>query len=630
MAVSSVPLPALPQPADRPPSRFGISLLLALGMAGLLWLSYFPVACGWLAWFAMVPFLALVRSPARSWQLYLCAWLGAMAFYVPALQWVRVADERMYFTWVGLSIWCSLYYLPALYLTRRLERSTTWPLLLTFPAVWTALEYVRMHLLDGFGWYLLGHSQQRFLHLIQISDITGAYGVSFLVAAGNVVLFETLWTQAWFRRCMAGEFALPRWSRLALAAQGLVLLLVLVAALAYGGWRLGQGTGVPGPRIALLQGNVPQQLRNESSAPGATEDLMLKVKGHYMGLCTLAANYQPDLIVWPETSYPWEWTQVSANVRDPHVPEEWKERHRNGRDFARSAAHYWNTSLLLGMNTLVLENDQHGHRYNSALLINPQGEVTGLYHKIHCVPFGEYVPLRDWLPWLRSLTPYDFDYSITPGHEYTRFTLPDGKNAAAPGYRFGVLICIEDTDPAVSRPYGGSDGQPAADFLLNISNDGWFDGTSEHDEHLAICRFRAIENRRSVGRAVNMGVTAVIDSNGRVLRPTTVPGPAHLALCGTISPAGILGALPWLPLASAQTLLPVWSVPAAADQQRELPPEEWAKFKKVPGILLATIPIDQRGSLYATWGNWLPWGCWILVGSGWLMGWFRPRASRAP
>src|SRR5207249_9926463 len=100
------------------------------------------------------------------------------------------------------------------------------------------------------------------------------------------------------------------------------------------------------------------------------------------------------------------------------------------------------------------------------------------------------------------------------GNGLTRFPL--GK------YTFGVLICYEDTDMYLGREYGvETDDGPAVDFILNISNDGWFDGTAEHEEHLAIARFRAIETRRAVARAVNMGVSAVIDSNGRVLAPTT-------------------------------------------------------------------------------------------------------------
>src|SRR5262249_45827692 len=155
-------------------------------------------------------------------------------------------------------------------------------------------------------------------------------------------------------------------------------------------------------------------------------------------------------------------------------------------------------------------------RYNSALLVKPGGgEIGGRYDKIHRVPFGEYVPLRDWLPWMDAFAPYENDYSVTAGAGLPRLAL--GK------YRFGVGICFQDTDPVLAGAYGRAtaDG-PAADFLVNISNDGWFDGSSEHDEHLAIARFRSVEARRATARAVNMGISGVIDGNGRVLAPTHV------------------------------------------------------------------------------------------------------------
>src|SRR5262249_19103627 len=149
-------------------------------------------------------------------------------------------------------------------------------------------------------------------------------------------------------------------------------------------------------------------------------------------------------------------------------------------------------------------------RANSALYITSDGVVAGRYDKIHCVPFGEYVPFRKALPWMKKFSPYDFDYSIWPGESQQRFALD--------AYRYGVLICYEDTDAELTKNYATPPGDgPPADFLINISNDGGFDGTSEHEEHLAICRFRAIECRRAIGRAVNMGISAVIDGNGRVV-----------------------------------------------------------------------------------------------------------------
>src|SRR5262249_16313741 len=133
------PQPEMPSPTVR-------SWLVAAVLSGaLLWLCYFPVACGWLAWVALIPLLCLVRSDARPWRVYLGAWLGALVFYAPAMQWMRVADHRMYATWIGLTLYCSLFFPAGFYLLRRLDRRTPLPLALTVPVVWTALEFFRGH-----------------------------------------------------------------------------------------------------------------------------------------------------------------------------------------------------------------------------------------------------------------------------------------------------------------------------------------------------------------------------------------------------------------------------------------------------------------------------------------------------
>jgi apolipoprotein N-acyltransferase len=223
-------------------------------------------------------------------------------------------------------------------------------------------------------------------------------------------------------------------------------------------------------------------------------------------------------------------------------------------------------------------------------LILKSGHPAGRYDKMHLVPFGEYVPLKDSLPLMNWLSPYDFDYSVTPGTQETRFELGD--------YRFGMVICYEDSDPYLARQYVRA-GKPKVDFLVNTSNDGWFDGTSEHDEHLAVARFRAIECRRTLVRAVNMGISAVIDPNGRVLAPQrvgTVRGKGHEA--------------------------PLWEARTENAGVADLPLSRWGEFKKVHGVLTAVVPIDTRSSLYAAWGDWLPRLCWLglvvgLAGTVW-------------
>src|SRR5437763_14646935 len=227
-------------------------VLCALATSALLYLCYFPVGWGFLAWVALVPLIGLVRSAARPRWVYGAAYLCGLAFYLPAIQWMRVADPRMYFTWLALSFWCSAYLTLTIFLARKLDRRTSLPLALTLPVVWTAVEFIRANFLCGFAWYLLGYSQHRFDTLIQVADVTGVYGLSFLLVAVNALVFEWLYRLAAVRRLVgrAGEPAPTR--RPVLAFQSAVALLVFAGCLGYGSWRLRQADFRPGPRIALI------------------------------------------------------------------------------------------------------------------------------------------------------------------------------------------------------------------------------------------------------------------------------------------------------------------------------------------------------------------------------------------
>jgi apolipoprotein N-acyltransferase len=552
--------------------RKGKVIWLSLATGALLWCCYYPANCGWLAWFALVPLLGLVRSTASARRIGFAAWACGIVCYGPALQWLRVADERMYFTWAGLALYCSIFIPATIYVLRWFDRRIRLPLVLTFPLLWTALEYFRAHFGTGFPWYFLGHTQHDFLAMIQVSDLAGAYAVTFLVAAVNATIFEWLYTAGRVRAFFGLREPAPSVNRLRLLGQSVAVLALLAAALGYGLWCLGQVDFASGPRVALIQGNLPQRIRNDAS--NDQEAAATNVLVHYRDLCDQAARAEPkpDLIVWPETSYPHEWADISPDLPEARIPDAWRQSESESRDLAHAIAKRWKTNVLLGLNRAFLRADAPPRSYNSAILIDRDGRVLGHYDKIHCVPFGEYVPLREWLPWMNVFAPYDFEYSISPGENLTRFALD--------GYHFGVVICYEDTDPYLARQYVRPNrAEPAVDFLLNISNDGWFDGSSEHEQHLAICRFRAVECRRAVARAVNMGISAVIDGNGRVI---ALPGPSP------------------------------------------------ARSKKIAAVLTASIPIDQRTSLYARWGDWLPWICWLTIGGAliWSIIWptRRPRS----
>jgi apolipoprotein N-acyltransferase len=186
-----------------------------------------------------------------------------------------------------------------------------------------------------------------------------------------------------------------------------------------------------------------------------------------------------------------------------------------------------NVPLLIGAPGLVPSITATGHdiRQNLTLLYLPvTGQAEDSYAKIHLVPFGEYIAFRD-VPLLGSIvryfTPIDFDYSLTPGDKWTRFTLKT-QNAGTKTFTFATPICFEDTMPTPTRLMTLSPDGKKTDFLLNVSNDGWFFST-ELDQHLQACQLRAVENRIPIARSVNTGDSGFIDSDGRIVQLVTNP-----------------------------------------------------------------------------------------------------------
>jgi len=523
-------------------------LVPALLSAVLLWLAFFPADVGPLGFVALVPWLTLVVTAGRRLPRYAAAYGAAVVFSAAATQWVRVAHPMMYLAWVGLSLILPVFWVAALAGLRALYARGL-PLALACPVVLVSLDYIRMHFPTGFpflavwglqqrigfGWYFLGYTQHDFLPFIQIADVGGIYAVTALVAAVNGLLADWLVRSPAFRRRWPLDPSIvPAVSlRGPLAVSGLVLALLL-ASLFYGFTRLAHPPWEVGPQVAALQGVIPQDEKNTRG-----ETLIRS----YRTLHDQARHKQPtpDLIIWPETCCPVDYCEVAPGETPDPVFASYAQKTREL--FQRFDP---GVPTLLGLNALVWEQGREW-KYNSALLLQPGAQRFGpRYDKMHLVPFGEYVPFGQTLPFLRHFTPYPYDYSCRPGDQWTRFRFTDrqGRN-----WSFACLICYEDTDPDLARRYVRED---PVDFLVNISNDGWFNGTEEHEQHLAICRFRAIECRRSLVRAVNMGISAVIDPAGRII------------------------ALPRL---------------------------HWSESKQVEAVVQAAVPIDRRQALYPFLGD---------------------------
>ncbi len=551
--------------------------------AGLLWASFTPLDFGPLAWVALVPLLLLIRIPERTRGMYLAVYAGGLAFFVPALQWMRLGDPSMYIAWGALSVYAACYFPAFVWLARVAVHRFRVPLVLAVPVVWVGLEYVRAYLLTGFSWYYLGHTQYRFVELIQISDLTGAYGVSFLVAMSAAALAGLVPLKTFARLRLlppqqTNGDSLPVSRRPFVPV--LAATLLFSAVLGYGVVRRSQADFQPGPRVALIQGNFPTSLKHD---PGQAERI---IKRHdTLTTQAVTLGQRPDLIVWPETMYVNDIMTADQALSDkellrmaPGVPPEVWRNHEAELDLGRLSEKS-GAALIIGVEAHVA--DQHGiEHYNSAAFVEQSLGLTGRYDKMHRVIFGEYIPLRDELPWLRSLTPFSEGFGISAGKAASIFPLGQ--------CRFAPVICYEDTVPQLVRGIvkAADNKQQPVDCLVNLTNDGWFHGSSELDQHLITAQFRAVECRVPVLRAVNTGISAFINGDGQVVEP-------NLFFDGDGQ---------------------------GRDSMKD--PQTGAYHKQLNAVLVQDVPLDNRRSLYVKFGDWFAGGCglaavFLVIGGLW-------------
>jgi len=369
-----------------------------------------------------------------------------------------------------LAAYLALYVGITAFFTRRGEGAGVSPLL-SFPIIWVGLEFLRSFVLTGFPWASLGYTQYRTLPLIQIADITGVYGLSFLIAFANVVIYRII------RGMVKRDGAKYP------AGSAALLLLLLAATLGYGFYRLKTPERGEPFKVALTQGNIPQDVKWDPAFLESTITV-------YEKLSRQACAGGSDLVVWPESATPF------------YLQNDAKYAAR-----IKSLATELKTCMVVG--SPAIEIDKQKTRYlNSAFLLAPDGEVLGRSDKMHLVPFGEYVPLAKYLPFVNKLVEGIGDFS--PGAALT--PLDTGKA------KIGVLVCFEVIFPELSREYVRAGSR----LLVNITNDAWFGRSSAPYQHLSMTVFRAVENRVPLVRAANTGITSIIDSRGHIRAMTQI------------------------------------------------------------------------------------------------------------
>jgi len=363
------------------PAPFVGGLGASLATAALLWGAFYPLDGGALGWLAPVPLLLLVRIAQPTRRMYLAVSLGGAAYWVVTLSWMRLGDDSMIVPWLALAVYLALYFPASLALTRHAVERFRLPLAIAAPIVWVGLEYLRGHLLTGFSWYLLGHSQRAFLSLIQISDLWGAYGVSFLMLVSAAAVAECL-PARWFAalRLAPPVCDLATAVRTATPLRQTVGVLASVslaaAAVLYGSYRIEQGTFRAGPRVALIQGDFKPSVKHDPNAAGLIHATHFQLTG-------MAVKHRPDLIVWPESMYPFPLYLAEPGLSEqrltelfPRVPASyWTDPRADAALALRDRAEQAGTALIIGLVTAVA-TEGGGWHHNSAAFVEPGRGIT--------------------------------------------------------------------------------------------------------------------------------------------------------------------------------------------------------------------------------------------------------------
>jgi len=476
---------------------------LAASCVALLTLAFAPVGQFYLAWVGLAPWLILLAEAKSKKSVFFWSWIAGTAFFVANMWWMS------YISWPGmmaLMIFCGLYWGLAALVIRGagLLHGGILGGVLGIAVVWTAFEWLRGIIFTGLPWLYLGYTQTPILAMCQVADVAGAYGVTFWVVAVNALA-----ATAWLNRDRLRDLV---------PAAGAVGTLTIMA-LGYGLYRMGQTANCvsAGPTLALVQSNYPQTNSGEKGAKIAE-----RLEFH-VGKTLAALDGEPgkiDMVVWSETMMcP---LNVTARLEDPTFQEVYDKL----SDLTRNN----HVALLTGGEYCANWQDETRpdgiyrvpkEQRNSVYLFDRDGRMDDSpghrYDKVHLVPWGEFIPGKESMPYLYKLSValgpnYYADYVMEPGDVLTVFDLKDqGRD-----FRFVTPICFEDIDAricsAMFRPTEG--GGKRADFLVNLTNDGWFKA-NENAQHFQAAAFRSIENRAWMARCVNTGISGFIDSEGR-------------------------------------------------------------------------------------------------------------------
>jgi apolipoprotein N-acyltransferase len=450
------------------------------------------VPLGFLAWVAFVPLLeALDRRLSTGTSLRSVFGIGyafAFVFYLLGIHWIaRLSEVAITVPWLKYPAWVFAAGYLAVFgglsavLAGALVRMARLPLMVAFPAAFLFVEELRASGELGFPWFQPGYTQHAYVPVIQLASLGSVSLVTLWLLVINVLAWR-----AW------------RGTARARAALGAVLLLALPWA--WGARVLDAAPPANGPPVALVQPNIPGEMKWSGKHQGEILDRILSLSAR-----AAADTARPGIVIWPETA------TGTYLRREP------------GQaiavlDFCRRAQ----VAIFTGLAEYSIGSDGVIHHFNAAGLFLPDGTMSPVYAKRHLVPFGERMPFQWLVPALGHVELGQAEW--TPGVEPVLFTGGTGS--------FGCLVCFESIFPDLAR----DDVRRGATWLVNITNDEWFGRSTALYQHAAMAVFRAVENHVPIARCANTGLTILIDGHGRVRG--RLPVWSEGVLVSRLSPAG--------------------------------------------------------------------------------------------
>jgi len=475
-------------------------LLLVLFSSVLLILIFPKFDLTPLSWIALVPFFYSLEGKKPGYSFFL-GWSCGALFFLGIIYWIintmvnygHISIALSLIILIIFAVYLGLFFGLFSYIISYIElklKILPWSFA---PFIWVSMELLRTYILTGFPWALLGYSQYKNLELIQFSDITGVYGVSFLLVMVNSCIYLAISKLKIKKEKEKGISFLKR--NKTVLTYFAVAIMFIIFSIGYGEKEINhfysfkkaaQKSGNRKFLIALIQGNIEQDKKWDKRY----QDETIRT---YQRLTDESLKQGADLIVWPETATPFYLQSEGYYLN--HIFNYLKEK---------------DVYLLTG--SPAYENKKNGtiENYNSAFLLSPDFRILNRYDKIHLVPFGEFVPLEGILKINLFRDIIGEIGSFRSGRNETVFTLLNGK--------FGTVICFEIIFPELVRKFIKKGGE----LIVTITNDAWFGRSSAPYQHFAMAVFRSVENKVYVARAANTGISGFISPIGEIISKTDI------------------------------------------------------------------------------------------------------------